>query len=68
MTAAEAIARMSESAREAYEERCGILEYCAHLPRAQAEVMALMMMRRNSYPLRDGRGLCGGQEHASDVR
>jgi len=39
------LSQMDEETFEQYEERAAILEFDAHLPRKQAEGMALMMMQ-----------------------
>ncbi len=42
---AEAVARLDESARDAFEERAAILEFDAGLPRIEAERQALVLVQ-----------------------
>ena len=39
---------MSDDQREAYEERAGILEYCAGMTREEAERVAMMAVMKKS--------------------
>ena len=39
---AELVGKLDNNLREAFEERAGILEFEAHLPRAHAECLALL--------------------------
>lgn len=39
---ADLVSRLDDNLREAYEERAGIIEYEAHLPRDHAEALALI--------------------------
>jgi hypothetical protein len=43
---------LSADEQERFEERAAILEYCAHLPRAEAERQAREMVRRAGTPQR----------------
>lgn len=47
---AELVTRLDENLREAFEERAGILEYEANLPREHAEALALLSILA-TYPL-----------------
>jgi hypothetical protein len=50
---ADLLTKLDEAQREAYEERAGILECSAGLPRGHAECLALLMtIRRHGWPLR----------------